>query len=59
MIFAMNNFKMLFVWIVSIVFLFIKKLNAQTKLKLKTDCNMQTNNRHYQVRYTPGDLVMK
>ena len=26
-----------------------KELNAQTKLKLKTDCNMQTKNHHYQV----------
>ena len=47
MIFAMNNLKMLVVWIVSIVFLFIKKLDAQTELKLKTDCNMQTKSHHY------------
>ena len=50
MIFAMNNLKMLLVWIVSIVFLFIKKLDAQTKLVLKTDCNMQTKDYHYQFR---------
>ena len=50
MIFAMNNFKMLFVRIVSIVFLFIKKLDAQAKLVLNTDCNMQTKNHHYQFR---------
>ena len=50
MIFAMNNLKMLFVRIVSIVFLFIKKLDAQAKLVLNTDCNMQTKNHHYQFR---------
>ena len=33
MIFAMNTLKMVFVWIVSIVSLFIKMLGAQTKLK--------------------------
>ena len=50
MIFAMNNLKMLLVWIVSIVFLSIKKLDEETKLVLKTDCNMQTKNYHYQFR---------
>ena len=47
MIFTMNNLKLVFVWIVAIVFLFIKKFGAQTKLKLKTDCNMQTKNHDY------------
>ena len=56
MIFAMNNLKMLFVRIVSIVFLFIKKLDAQAKLVLKTDCNMQTKSHHYQFRKL--DLVI-
>ena len=66
---GMNNLKILFVLIVSIVFLFIKKLDAQTKLKLQTDCNMQTKNhlyeviwlyttRWYVIIYTPGDLLM-
>ena len=50
MIYAMNDLKMMFLWIVSIVFLFIKKLDVQTKLVLKTDGNMQTKNHHYQFR---------
>ena len=41
MIFAMNVLKMVFAWIVSVVFLVIKKLGAQTKLKQKTDYNIQ------------------
>ena len=31
------------------MFLFLKKLGPQTKLKLKTDCNVQTKSNHYQV----------
>ena len=31
MILAMNTLKMVFLWIVSIVFLFLKKLGAKTK----------------------------
>ena len=34
-VFAMNALKMVFVWIVSIVFLFLKKSGAQTKLNKK------------------------
>ena len=33
MIFAMNTLKVVFVWVVLIVFLFIKMLGAQTKPK--------------------------
>ena len=63
MIFAMNNLKMLLVWIVSIVFLSIKKIDVEAKLVLKTDCNMQTKNHHYQFRkldfvITKLDLVI-
>ena len=41
MIFAMNALKMVFAWIVSVVFLVIKKLGAQAKLKQKKDYNIQ------------------
>ena len=53
MIFGMKNLKMLFVLIVSIVFLFTKKLDAQTKLKLKTEFNMQTKKPSL-----PGDMII-
>ena len=36
MILAMNTLKIVFVWIISIVFLFIKKLRAKTKQKTIT-----------------------
>ena len=49
MIFDMNTIKMRFVWIVSIGFLFIKKLGGQTKLKQKMYCNVKTKHYHYQV----------
>lgn len=41
MIFSMNTFKMVFLGIVSIVLLFIKRLVTQTKQKQKADCNIQ------------------
>ena len=44
MIFAVITLRIMFFWIVLIVFLFIKKLGAQTKLKYKKDCNTQTKN---------------
>ena len=61
MISAMNNLQMLFVRLVPIVFLFVEKLDAQTKLKLKRDCNMQTKKPWLSgdmTIYTPEYLVM-
>ena len=58
MIFAKTTLKMVFVLVVLIVFWLIKKLGAQTKIKLKMDCNMQKQSLPYDIIYTPEDLVM-